>query len=65
MDGVVFLVARKLVELTHKYNINIVAILLPQEVEINDLEILRKQETVTLTDVMVRIWHLIFRLKKA
>ena len=63
MDGVVFLVARKLVELTHKYNINIVAILLPQEVEINDLEILRKQETVTLTDVMVCIWHLI--LKKA
>ena len=65
MDGVVFLVARKLVELTQKYNINIVEILLPQEVEINDLEILRKQETVTLTDVMVCIWHLIFRLKKA
>ena len=60
MDGVVILVARKLV-LTDKHITNIVTILRSQIVEINDFEIHSKQENVTLTDVMVVIWHLIFR----
>ena len=65
MDGVVLPVARKLVELEHNYNTDIVTILLPQEEEINDLEMHRKQETVILREVMVCIWHFIFRLKGA
>ena len=63
MDGVVIPVARMIVELEHNYNTDIVTILLPQE--INDLEMHRKQETVILREVMVCIWHFIFRLKGA
>ena len=65
MDGVVIPVARMIVELEHNYNTDIVTILLPQEEEINDLEMHRKQETVILREVMVCIWHFIFRLKGA
>ena len=65
MDGVVIPVARMIVELEHNYNTDIVTILLPQEEEINDLEMHRKQETVTLREVMVCTWHFIFRLKGA
>ena len=53
VDGVIIPVARKLVELEHNYNTDIVTILLPQEEEINDLEMHRKQETVILREVMV------------
>ena len=48
----------------HKYKTDIVAIELPLEVEINELEIHRNQEIVRLTDAMVCIWHLKFRLKE-